>query len=72
MKWKELRITFSHSRKNFDPVKLNGQDLELVQQVKILRLQILCGIATGYVWLYVAHIWGLKESKQAPVFSAPA
>ena len=53
MKWKELRITFSHSRKNFDPVKLNGQDLELVQQVKILRLQISSDIMWNSHWLCV-------------------
>ena len=46
-------ITFSHSRKNFDPVKLNGQDLELVQQVKILRLQISSDIMWNSHWLCV-------------------
>ena len=39
-KCKELRITFSHSRKNFDPIKVNGQDLKCVEQAKILGLQI--------------------------------
>ena len=29
-KCKELRITFRHSRKNFDPIKFNGQDLEFL------------------------------------------
>ena len=50
MKWKELRVTFSHSRKNFDPIKLNGQDLERVQQVKILRLQISSDIKWNSHW----------------------
>ena len=39
-KCKELRITFSHSRKNFDLIKVNGQDLECVEQTMILGLQI--------------------------------
>ena len=39
-KCKELRITFSHSRKSFDPIKVNGQDLECVKHAKILGLQI--------------------------------
>ena len=43
-KCKELRITFSHSRKNFDPIKVNGQDLECVEQAKILGLQISCDL----------------------------
>ena len=37
-KFKELGITFSHSRKNL--MKVNGQDLECVKHVKILGLQI--------------------------------
>ena len=39
-KCKELRITFSRCRRNFDPVKVNGQDLECVKYAKILALQI--------------------------------
>ena len=48
-KCKELRITFSRSRRNFDPIKVNGQDLECVKYAKILGLQylaILRGITT--------------------------
>ena len=37
-KFRELRITFSHSRKNL--MKVNGEDLECVKRVKILGLQI--------------------------------
>ena len=37
-KFKELRITFSHSRKNL--MKVNGQDVECVKHAKILGLQI--------------------------------
>ena len=37
---KKLRITFSRFRRNFDPVKVNGQDLERVKYAKILGLQI--------------------------------
>ena len=44
----ELRITFSHSRKNL--MKVNGQDLECVKHAKILGLlrylAILRGITT--------------------------
>ena len=43
-KCKELRITFSHSRKNFDPIKVNGQDLACLEQAKILGLQISCDL----------------------------
>ena len=39
-KCKELRITFSHSKKNFDPIKVNGQNLECVKHAKIFCLQI--------------------------------
>ena len=37
-KFKELRITSSHSRKNL--MKINGQNLERVKHAKILGLQI--------------------------------
>ena len=39
-KCKELHITFSRFRRNFDPVKVNGQDLECVKYAKTLGLQI--------------------------------
>lgn len=37
-KFKELRITFSHSRKKL--MKVNDQDLECVKHAKIFGLQI--------------------------------
>ena len=39
-KHKELRITFSHLRKSFDQIKVNGQDIECVRHATILSLQI--------------------------------
>ena len=37
-KCKEFHVTFSHSRKNFDPINVNGQDLECMKHSKILGL----------------------------------
>ena len=39
-KCKELRICFSKSPPNFDPVEINGKPLELVTSAKILRLNV--------------------------------
>ena len=50
-KCKELRngIIFRHSRKNFDhPIKVNGQDLESVEQTMILAVRF-ADILRSYV-----------------------
>ena len=39
-KCKELRIGFSKSAQNFDPIELNGEPLEIVTSAKLLGLNI--------------------------------
>ena len=73
-KCKELRITFSHSRKNFDPIKVNGQDLECVEQAKILGLQISCDLTwnnhvSEVVKKVNKRLYFLRQLKRAQVKS---
>lgn len=73
-KCKELRITFSHSRKNFDPIKVNDQDLECVEQAKILGLQISCDLTwnnhvSEVVKKVNKRLYFLRQLKRAQVKS---
>ena len=62
-KGKELRITFSHSRKNFDPRKLNDQDLKCDNHAQILGLQI----ASDLTWNnHISEI--VKKVNKRPYF----
>lgn len=73
-KCKELRITFSHSRKNFDLIKVNDQDLECVEQAKILGLQISCDLTwnnhvSEVVKKVNKRLYFLRQLKRAQVKS---
>lgn len=39
-KCKELRISFSKSKSNFDPIIVNGNNLEIVENANILGINI--------------------------------
>ena len=66
-------MTFSHSRKNFDSIKVNGQDLKCVEQAMILGLQISCNLAwnnhiSEVVKKVNKRLYFLRQLKRAQVY----